>query len=114
MSHATLAQAVQSAGWKVLALDLAAVTDEQGFLERCASTLGLPPAAARNWDAFQQASGTLGWGPEVPGRLLVVVGWPAFAAAQPQQWQHALQQLESLAGRQRQYDSTLAIVLAIA
>ncbi|MFC7219508.1 hypothetical protein ACFQLX_15205 [Streptomyces polyrhachis] len=46
MSHATLAQAVQSAGWKALALDLAAVTDEQGFLERCASTLGLPPAAA--------------------------------------------------------------------
>ncbi|WP_240634171.1 MULTISPECIES: barstar family protein [Streptomyces] len=68
MTHATLAQVVRAAGWKVIPLDLAGVTDQAGFMDRCTSALGLPAAAGRNWDAFTDAAGDLGWGPEVPGR----------------------------------------------
>ncbi|MET7289953.1 barstar family protein [Streptomyces sp. NPDC005573] len=114
MSHATLASVVQAAGWKVIPLDLVGVTDQAGFMDRCTSALDLPSFAGRNWQAFTDAAGDVGWGPEVPGRLLVVIGWQEFAKAQPAQWESAQQVLESVAGRQQKYDSTLAVMLAIA
>lgn len=114
MPHATLAQVVHAAGWKVIPLDLVGVTDKAGFMQRCMPALDLPESAARNWQAFTDAAGDIGWGPEVAGRLLVVVGWQEFAKAQPTEWESAMQVLESVAGRQQEYDSTLAVVLAIA
>ncbi|MEU6244140.1 hypothetical protein GTW40_30260 [Streptomyces sp. SID4985] len=114
MPPATLAQVVHEAGWKIIPLDLAGVSDQAGFMERCLPALDLPASAARNWQAFTDAAGDIGWGPEVPGRLLIVIGWQDFAKAQPEQWESAQQVLESLAGRQQEYDSTLAVVLAIA
>ncbi|WP_257217297.1 MULTISPECIES: hypothetical protein [Streptomyces] len=43
-----------------------------------------------------------------------MIGWQDFATAQPAEWESAQQVLESVAGRQQQYDSTLAVVLALA
>ncbi|MGA5648370.1 barstar family protein [Streptomyces seoulensis] len=113
MPAATLAEVVHQAGWKVIPLDLAGVTDQAGFMDRASKALDLPEFAGRNWQAFQDACGDIGWGPEVPGRLLVVVGWRDYAKAQPEQWESAQQVLESVAGRQQKYDSTLAVVLTL-
>ncbi|MDQ0989781.1 barstar family protein [Streptomyces sp. V3I7] len=114
MTHATLAEAVRSAGWKVIPLDLAGVTDKESFMDRATTALDLPKDFGRNWDAFVDACGDIGWGPATAGRLMVVIGWRDFAKAQPQEWENAQQALESMAGRQQEYDSTLAVVLAIA
>ncbi|MFF9391117.1 barstar family protein [Streptomyces griseoluteus] len=113
MPAATLAEAVHQAGWKVIPLDLAGVTDQAGFMDRAAKALDLPEFAGRNWQAFQDACGDIGWGPEVPGRLLAVVGWRDYAKAQPEEWESAQQVLESVAGRRQKYDSTLAVVLTL-
>ncbi|MFE0349852.1 barstar family protein [Streptomyces griseoluteus] len=113
MPAAALAEVVHQAGWKVVPLDLAAVTDQAGFMDRATKALGLPEFAGRNWQAFRDACGDIGWGPEVPGRLPVVVGRRDYAKARPKERKSAQQVLASAAGRRQQYDSTLAVVLTL-
>ncbi|WP_255954315.1 barstar family protein [Streptomyces odontomachi] len=84
-------EAVRATGWTSTVLDLDAVTGKAAFLDRCARALELPDWFGHNWDALADCLRDLSWLPVARGRLLLVSGWQAYAAARPDEWATAQQ-----------------------
>ncbi|MCW2873749.1 barstar family protein [Actinacidiphila oryziradicis] len=85
---ADVEEAARRAGWRTALLDLTGVTGKDAFMDRCAHDLWLPEYFGRNWDALADCFTDLSWPPygNGGGRLLLVRGWQAYAAADPHGW----------------------------
>lgn len=113
MSDGTLADALGSADWWYVELDLAGVTAKPAFMDRCARALGLPDYFGRNWDALADCLGDLSWVPPARGRLVVVTGWQEFALAVPHDWGIAQEVFAEAGDRWRGTATPLRVMLAL-
>jgi len=75
-SPRTLASA---AGFDVVTISLAGVTDKDALLERFAAALAFPDWFGGNWDALEDCLGDLSWR-EDRGRLLLIEGFESLAS----------------------------------
>lgn len=108
-----LLDAVRSAGWHTLCLDLSGVTDKAAFMDRCARALGLPDWFGRNWDALADCLTDLSWAPSARGRLLVVTGWQEYAQTAPGEWGIAQEVFADAVERRRDTGAELDVLLSL-
>jgi hypothetical protein len=113
MSDGTLADALESAGWWHVELDLTGVTDKPAFMDRCVRALGLPDYFGRNWDALADCLRDLSWAPPARGRLVVVTGWQEFSLAVPHDWGIAQEVFAEAVDGRRETEAPLQVVLAL-
>ncbi len=85
-TFAPVLEAVRATGWTSSVLDLTGVTDKAALLDRCTRALDLPAWFGGNWDALADCLKDLSWLPVARGRLLLVLGWQAYAKARPEEW----------------------------
>ncbi|WFB10244.1 barstar family protein [Streptomyces sp. LX-29] len=91
-------------------LHLDGVSDRAGFLDRCATDLGLPDWFGRNWDALADCLIDLSWWGEPTGYVLRVRGWTAFRKAAPEAAETAAAVLEDALEYWADSDTPLTVV----
>lgn len=88
-----LEEAAESLGYPLLRLDLARVTDKEGFLAAIGKVLDFPDWYGHNWDALADCLSDMSW-LEADGYVLVLDHADAFAAANPTDFGTALSILQ--------------------
>lgn len=88
-----LEEAAESLGYALLRLDLARITDKDGFLAAIGKTLDFPDWYGHNWDALADCLNDMSW-LEAEGYVLVLEHADAFAAANPADFGTALSILQ--------------------
>ncbi|WP_225821918.1 barstar family protein [Streptomyces naphthomycinicus] len=89
-------------GRHTVTLDLDGVRGKAALMDRVARALALPDWFGRNWDALADSlSDHTVWpeGAVERGLLIVVRGWRAYAAAEPDEWRIAEEVFEEAADR---------------
>lgn len=88
LKPATVAEAIETHGWRFFYLDGRQARDKASFLHSAAAAMSFPDDAGRNWDAFEECLNDLAWA-RAPGYVLLYdfVWW--LACGQPESWQTA-------------------------
>ncbi|RVU25424.1 hypothetical protein EOT10_14360 [Streptomyces antnestii] len=100
---------------RIRVLDLEGVKDKAEFMDRCVRDLELPDWFGRNWDALFDVLTDVSFWPDGSDQalLLSVVGWRAYAAARPEEWETALDVFSDAVDRRRDRNPRLLVALTL-
>lgn len=96
-----LEEAAESLEYPMHRVDLAKVTDKEGFLDAISKALSFPDWFGHNWDALADCLNDLSW-MAADGYVIVLEHADAFAAASPTDFATALSILQDAADSWRE------------